>query len=49
MDKSLNRIKDVLEGKDVKPTRLAEKLGKSFYKETSIFVISAACLGVLKY
>lgn len=30
MDKSLNRIKEVLEEKGIKQTWLAEKLGKSF-------------------
>lgn len=30
MDKPMNRIKEVLEEKDIKQTRLAEKLGKSF-------------------
>ena len=30
MDKPMNRIKEVLEEKDIKQTWLAEKLGKSF-------------------
>ena len=35
MDKPMNRIKEVLEEKGIKQTRLAEKLGKSFCIVTS--------------
>lgn len=31
MDKPMNRLKEVLEKRDIKQTWLAEKLGKSFY------------------
>ena len=37
MHKTMNRIKEVLEEKGIKQTRLAEKLGKSF-SQTNAYV-----------